>query len=58
MSYNQAVRQISPQTQPDLVASSGLSTPLLLSALGRDAGLIGVALLTAERLEQELLLQA
>ena len=41
-----------------MLGSIGLNTPLLLSALGRDAGLIGVALLTAERLEQELLLRA
>jgi hypothetical protein len=41
-----------------MLQSIGLSTPLVLSALGRDAGLIGIALLTAERLEQELLLRA
>ncbi len=41
-----------------MLSGIGLTTPLLLSALGRDAGLIGIALLTAERLEQELLLQA
>jgi predicted NBD/HSP70 family sugar kinase len=41
-----------------MLKSIGLTTPLLLSALGRDAGLIGIALLAAERLEQELLLEA
>jgi predicted NBD/HSP70 family sugar kinase len=59
------LRQEFPHTE-DLVLeplrtmlnSIGLTTPLVLSALGRDAGLIGVALLTAERLEQELLLRA
>jgi predicted NBD/HSP70 family sugar kinase len=38
-----------------MLANIGLKTPLELSALGRDAGLIGIGLLTAESLEQELL---
>jgi predicted NBD/HSP70 family sugar kinase len=39
----------------DMLESIGLTAPLEVSALGRDAGLIGVALLAAEALEQELL---
>ena len=42
MSYNQAlhrvyqaVRQTSPQTQPDLVESSGLSLPAVIQAIKR-----------------------
>ncbi len=41
-----------------MLESIGLHTPLELSALGRDAGLIGIGLLTAERLEQDLLARA
>jgi predicted NBD/HSP70 family sugar kinase len=40
-----------------MLQSIGLTTPLELSALGQDAGLIGIGLLTAEQLEQELLAQ-
>ena len=35
----------------------GLPAPLEISSLGRDAGLIGIALLCAENLERELLEQ-
>ena len=38
-----------------MLASVGLPTPIEISSLGRDAGLIGVALLSAEVLERELL---
>ncbi len=38
-----------------MLQSIGLPTPLEVSSLGRDAGLIGMALLTAEQLEQEIL---
>ncbi len=56
------LRQEFPHTQElvlepmrAMLKSIGLHTPLELSALGRDAGLIGIGLLTAERLEQDLL---
>jgi predicted NBD/HSP70 family sugar kinase len=38
-----------------MLAGIGLHTQLEVSALGKDAGLVGVGLLTAEALEQELL---
>ena len=38
-----------------MLADVGLPTPIRTSGLGRDAGLIGVALLSAEVLERELL---
>ena len=38
-----------------MLSSVGLPTPIEISSLGRDAGLIGVALLSAEVLERELL---
>lgn len=38
-----------------MLANVGLPTPIEISGLGRDAGLIGVALLSAEVLERELL---
>ena len=38
-----------------MLEAIGLSAPLAVSSLGRDAGLIGIALLSAEHLERELL---
>jgi glucokinase len=39
----------------DMLETIGLTAPLEISALGQNAGMIGVALLAAEALEQELL---
>ena len=56
------LRQEFPHTQSlvleplqTMLGAMGLPTPLVLSALGRDAGLIGIGLLVAEALEQALL---
>ena len=38
-----------------MLSSAGLPTPIEISSLGRDAGLIGVALLSSKVLERKLL---